>query len=173
MGRCFVAPRLHRGAGCLPVILCPYPTGRKAALESVPVGQGSIKVQLAGNLCAHPPGATHLRRQRTYGIMSPVEFVDRGAVDRPARAGLFLCHGFPCNTRAGRRAISSRRLTRSCHRRDGRRPKITTQPRGRLRRETNPNIAKTSVNAERRTGVHGGSGCSQACDYYARREDPT
>ena len=59
MGRCPLAPRIHRGAGLL-VTLSDHMNGWKVALESVSIEQDSIKIQLTDNLCAHPSAPSYL-----------------------------------------------------------------------------------------------------------------
>ena len=53
MGRCPLAPRIHRGASS-EFKLSEHMNGWQVALGSVSVEQDSIKSQLSDNLCVHP-----------------------------------------------------------------------------------------------------------------------
>ena len=60
MGRCALAPRLHRGAGLL-ISVSDQMNGRKVALESVSAGQDSIKAQITDNFGVPPIGRDPFR----------------------------------------------------------------------------------------------------------------
>ena len=59
MGRCPLAPRIHRGAGLL-LKLSGHMNGWQVALGSVSVEQDSIKNQLSDNLCVPPVVLDHV-----------------------------------------------------------------------------------------------------------------